>query len=101
MCTFYCHPSSRHPKLPPFDPDDVMTHPYMLDDTLRKEWLSGLAQSFRAPRPYVAGYAGGKDDHFVRTRGEFRRARRAVTAARNNEQFEVTRRVRWQLHTRA
>ena len=117
-----------------------MTHPYLLDDKLRREWMSGLEELFLAPRRYVPGYSGPIDDSYVRAPGRLvyydaiqpaydlddaarieylkqitmatygtphrtiqhlRRERRAAEAARDNERFAVTRRVRWQRPTRA
>jgi len=117
-----------------------MTHPYLLDDKLRGEWLSGLEELFLAPRRYVPGGWGLTDDSYLpmparlvyydeiqrdydqddaerieylkqitteryngthRTVQQLRRERRAVEAARDNERFAVTRRVRWQRPTRA
>ena len=39
-----------------------MTHPFLLDDKLRREWRSGLEQKFQAPRRYVPGGWGPIDD---------------------------------------
>ena len=116
-----------------------MTHPYLLDDKLRRQGLSGLEEMFLAPRRYVPGMNGPIDDSLVvagrvvyydeiqpdydqgdsarieylkqitmatydtphRTIQELRRERRAASAARDNERFAVTRRVRWQRPTRA
>ncbi len=50
---------------PSVDPDDVMTHPYLLDDKLRRQWLSGLEEMFLAPRRYVPGMNGPIDDSLV------------------------------------
>ena len=52
--------------MPPVDPDDVMTHPLLMDDKLRREWFAHMEQAFRAPRRYIPGMNGPIDDYYVR-----------------------------------
>ena len=47
---------------PKVDPDDVMTHPLLMDDKLRRAWFARMEESFRAPRRYIPGMNGPTDD---------------------------------------
>ena len=54
---------------PKVDPDDVTTHPLLMDDKLRRDWFACMEASFQAPRRYVPGGWGPIDDYYVRTPG--------------------------------